>query len=257
MIRKALIGALALSALHTIPANAATFLFVRHAESLANAGVATTVEEYIDPTLTATGEAQAEALIETLKDENIIAIYTSAYQRTQLTIDPTADYLGMTYTIDARTNEWYFGDLDSLADMASIDVYSMMGEWAAGNYDANSGLPNGELLTDMIARVIPAWQEIIDAYADIDGTVVLVGHGAEMGYVMPFFAENVSLDFAFANGLQNTGIIEVEVVDGAAYVTNWQGTEFDIASVPVPASGLLLIGGVAALAVRKKLRRAA
>ena len=100
----------------------------------------------------------------------------------------------------------------------------------------------------MAARVLPAWQEITDTYKDQDGVVVLVGHGAETGYVMPFFAQNVSLDFAFANGLRNTGIVQVEIVNDKPYVSNWQGTALAVpSSVPEPATWLMLLVGFGAI----------
>lgn len=251
--------ALTLASVHTIPASAATFLFIRHAESTANAGTATTVDEFLDPGLTAEGQQQALALVDQLMGYDVTNIYTSAYQRTQLTIAPTAAAFGLTPSVDARTNEWYLGDVDSLSEMGSVDFYSIMGAWAAGDTSAKAPLPNAESLDDMASRVLPAWQDIVDRHKDEEGVVLLVGHGAEMGFVMPYFAENVDLDFAFANGLHNTGIIELELFGDKPYVTNWQGTELPVPSVPLPASGLLLVGAASALvaANRKRSKRIA
>lgn len=258
MFRTAAAGLIALAALQAAPASAATFLFVRHAESTANAGTATTVAESLDPPLTALGQQQAIDLAATLAGRDITTIYTSAYQRTQKTIAPTAAEFGLTPTADARTNEWYLGDITAVGDIDYAQVYAVMGAWAAGDTSARMSLPNAESLDDMVARVVPAWTEIIDAHKDEDGVVVLVGHGAEMGYVMPFFAQNVSLGFAFGHGLHNTGIIELEVIGDRPYVTNWQGTPLPVPSqVPLPASGLLLLAGAGALAARGAAKRPA
>ncbi len=253
MARFAFVGALALAAVQAAPSDAATFHFIRHAESTANAGTATTVDEFLDPPLTALGQQQALDLADRVAGYDVTSIYTSAYQRTQLTIAPTASNFGVTPIIDARTNEWYMGDISSPADIDYADIYGVFGAWAAGDTSAEANLPNAESLDEMVARVLPAWQEIIDAHKDEDGDVLIVGHGAEMGYVMPYFAANVDLDFAFANGLMNTGMIDVEIFGDQAYVTNWQGIELATpAAVPLPASGVMLLGAVAALAARRK-----
>ncbi|KFI24807.1 hypothetical protein CG51_17365 [Haematobacter missouriensis] len=241
--------AFALAASLAAPASAATFLFIRHAESTSNAGTATTVEENLDPPLTPLGKEQAVDLAAILDSYDVTAIYTSAYQRTQLTIAPTAAEFGLTPTVDARTNEWYLGDVMSLEEMAEVNAYGVIGAWAAGDHSAKANLPNAESLDDMAARVIPAWQEITRAHKDDKGVVLLVGHGAEIGFVMPYFAQNVSFDFAFANGLHNTGIVQLEFRGDQPVVTNWQGTDMP-AAVPLPASGLLLLGGAGVLLAR-------
>jgi len=254
MKKFALVGALLIATTHAIPASAATFLFVRHAESTANAGTATTVAEYLDPPLTAVGQQQAQALVPKLASYDITAIYTSAYQRTQLTIAPTAAPLGLTPIADARTNEWYIGDVASLADLASVNPYAIIGAWAVGNTAAKAALPNAESLDDMAARVIPAWEEIIDLYKDQPGYVVLVGHGAEIGFVMPYFARNISFDFAFSHGLQNTGIVELEMINDRPYVTKWQGIQVP---VPEPSTWALMIGGFGLVGTAMRRRTSA
>lgn len=239
--------ALVLASIQALPAAAAEFLFIRHAESVANAGASTTVDQIYNPTLTALGFQQADALATTLSTLNITAIYTSAYQRTQLTIAPTAAEFGLTPTVDARTNEWYFGDANSVSDLQNAGIPAVIGQWAQGNLNAKSNLPNSESLNDMVARVLPAWQEIIAAHKNDDGVVVIVGHSLETGFVMPFFANNVSLGFAATHSLANTGIIDVKLdANGTPYVTSWQGTQ--LAPVPLPAGFPLLLSGLSLLA---------
>jgi hypothetical protein len=45
-----------LATLQAIPATAADYLFIRHAESATNAGTATTIAEIVDPLLTPLGQ---------------------------------------------------------------------------------------------------------------------------------------------------------------------------------------------------------
>ena len=241
-MRKTLsICSLAFATIQAVPTFAADFLFIRHAESTANAGTATTVQEFLDPPLTVLGQQQALNLGNVLASYDITTLYTSAYQRTQLTIAPTAAAFGLTPTVDARTNEWYIGDVASIAELGSVNPLGVIGAWAAGNTAAKANLPNAESLDDLVARVIPAWNEIVNQHKDEDGIVVLVGHGAEIGFVMPYFAENVSLDFAFSHGLQNTGIVQLEVINDQPYVTNWQGTPLP---VPEPETYAMLMAGL-------------
>ena len=238
--------AFVLASIQALPAAAAEFLFIRHAESLANAGTSTTVDQIYNPTLTALGFQQADALATTLSGLNITAIYTSAYQRTQLTIAPTATAFGLTPTADARTNEWYFGDATSLSDLQNAGISSVVGQWVQGNLNAKTSLPNGESLNELVTRVLPAWQEIIAAHKNDDGVVVIVGHSLETGFVMPYLANNVSLSFAVQHSLTNTGIINVKLdANGTPYVTNWQGTQ--VAPVPLPAGLPLMLSGLSVL----------
>jgi probable phosphoglycerate mutase len=247
------IFAFVLASIQAVPASAAQFLFIRHAESTTNAGSASTPAELLDPPLTALGQQQAVDLGGYLSSFDVTSIYTSAYQRTALTIAPTAAAFGLTPSADARTNEWYAGDTTS----GAIDypaIYAVIGQWAAGNTSAKLDLPNAESLDDMVARVLPAWQEIITAHKDDDGVVVIVGHGAEMGFVMPYLVDNVSLAFAAGHGLGNTGIIDVRLdANDNPYVTNWQGVP--VAPVPLPAGFALMLSGVSILAGAKVARR--
>ena len=256
MLKTPVIAALLAALAPAAPAGAATFLFIRHAESTTNAGTATTPAELIDPPLTALGQQQALDLVDALAGYDITTIYTSAYQRTQLTIAPTAAALGLTPIADARTNEWYFGDVTNVADFGNANLGGVIGAWASGDTGAKADLPNSESLDDMAARVLPAWEEIVAAHKDEEGTVLLIGHGAETGYVLPYFAQNVSLGFAFANGLRNTGIVQLEVIGDKPYVTNWQGTALAVpAAVPEPAGWLMLLTGFGAIGVALRRSR--
>jgi len=243
------------AAVQIAPAGAADFLFIRHAESATNAGAATTVAELVDPQLTALGQQQANALATFLSGLNVTSIYTSAYQRTALTIAPTATHFNLTPTADARTNEWYFGDLTSINDLDYAAIYGLFAQWGAGNTSAKLNIPNSESLDDMVARVLPAWQEMIATHKNDDGVVVIVGHGATMGYVMPYLANNVSLGFGASHGLANTGIIEVKLHNDAPYVSNWQGIA--LAPVPEPETYAMLLAGLGLVGLSARRRQGA
>ncbi len=91
--------------------------------------------------------------------------------------------------------------------------------------------------------------------------VAIVGHGGSIGWTMPFFAGNVTTDFAFAHGLHNTDIVQV-VLDkvGNPLVSDWAGIPFGMsqpAPVPLPATGLLLVAALGSLGAGWMMRRRA
>ncbi len=69
-------------------ASAQTIFLVRHAERADAGGTAER-----DPKLSATGEARAQVLAQTLRDARIHAVYATEFQRTQSTAKPLADLL--------------------------------------------------------------------------------------------------------------------------------------------------------------------
>lgn len=76
----AMIAATACASLHH--GDARTFVLVRHAEKA--------TDDPKDPTLTPAGTARAQRLADTLAHERVVAVYATAYRRTQLTAAPTA-----------------------------------------------------------------------------------------------------------------------------------------------------------------------
>ena len=62
--------------------SAVTFVVVRHAEKAAG--------DAEDPPLTAEGEARAGALADSLAGTDVVAVYSTAFQRTRATAAPTA-----------------------------------------------------------------------------------------------------------------------------------------------------------------------
>lgn len=69
------------------PPAAAAFVIVRHAEK---AG-----DDPRDPTLSAAGQARAQALATALSDTPLVAAYATQYRRTQLTAQPAAQAHGV------------------------------------------------------------------------------------------------------------------------------------------------------------------
>jgi len=101
----ALVAALLVAAaLATSPAGAAaqdratettTVMLVRHAEKAAAGDPEFAGASATDPPLTAAGRARADALAQTLAEAGVTAVYASQFQRTQLTVRPLAEALGL------------------------------------------------------------------------------------------------------------------------------------------------------------------
>lgn len=64
------------------PAALATFVVVRHAEKA--------IDDPRDPSLAPAGQARAERLADSLRNEPLAAVYATAYRRTQQTATPSA-----------------------------------------------------------------------------------------------------------------------------------------------------------------------
>ncbi|MBB1061414.1 phosphoglycerate mutase family protein [Marilutibacter spongiae] len=87
--------ALAIAGCRHAPADAtdapSRFVVVRHAEKLPARSDADT-----DPALTAAGLVRADRLARSLRDADVVAVYATAYRRTQQTAAPTAAAHGLT-----------------------------------------------------------------------------------------------------------------------------------------------------------------
>ncbi len=98
MMLRALVALLALAPItrgQGTPAGSTTVIIVRHGERAA--------EPAADPGLTPAGSARAELLAELVKDAGVQAVMSTQFQRTRLTVAPTAAKLGLTNeVIDAR-----------------------------------------------------------------------------------------------------------------------------------------------------------
>ncbi len=108
--------------------DAATFYFIRHAESTANSGEASTPEETLDPPLTVLGQQQTLTLAQKLADIDLTHIYVSGYQRTALTIAPTAEQHGLTPVVIPEIGEWQFDPAQSTGDLYT-QIAEMIKAW--------------------------------------------------------------------------------------------------------------------------------
>ncbi|KAA9108000.1 histidine phosphatase family protein [Microbacterium rhizomatis] len=186
-------------------------IFVRHGQTPANVkGILDT--RVPGPGLTSLGLQQAESLPGALRDETIDAIYVSTMVRTQL----TAAFLSASLEIETIERsglcEIGAGDLEGLADEASVRRYmTTIFDWTADHLDLR--IPGGESGTEFLARYDP----VIAEAAGASSTAVIVSHGAAIRAWCALRASNLPPDFIAHHQLHNTGVVIVEGDPGAGW----------------------------------------
>jgi probable phosphoglycerate mutase len=195
------------------------FIFVRHAESTANAQSQDASTQIADPPLTARGVQQSTELAEWIAPRQLRAIYTSDTERARATVAPIKLTSGLEVVELSDIDEWNLGKGGSV-DKGCFTA--MLDRWCYGDLDANlKGAPNSETLRDLVGRVVPAYRSIFENHCNDGGVVVIVGHGGAISWTMPTFAWNVSMPFAVENYLGNCRSVAVVENNGAPEVVRW------------------------------------
>jgi probable phosphoglycerate mutase len=196
-------------------------LFVRHAESLANA------TRSLDcavpgPGLTEAGRAQAAALADDLAGEDVRVIWASPMTRALATAAPLADRFGLAVRTHPDLREAHVGDLHPRSDESAIWHWNRVyARWLA-DAELDERRPGGESGAEVIARYVPAVREITASLTD--GVAVIVTHGAAMRLVLAGLCPEVSPLYALENHLDNAEAVEVEALDGGGYrCLRWAG----------------------------------
>ncbi len=197
-------------------------LCVRHGQSVANV-LAVISNRGKAHGLTDLGRAQAHALAEQLRSQQVVAIYTSPLLRATETADILSAATGMGYTETDALRECDRGIVEERGDdEAWALVHTCWEDWRAGQWD--SRVEGGESLADTRARFVPFFQAVTERHRDADGVVVLVGHGALFLTMLPLVLSNVDHEFTFNAPLPNTGAIVLEP-DGEGWrCVEWCGT---------------------------------
>jgi len=92
-----------------------TVMLVRHAEKAAAGDPEFAGASAADPPLTAAGRARAGALARTLAEAGVTAVFASQFQRTQLTVRPLAEALGL------EVQQFPAADVTGLAELVARD----------------------------------------------------------------------------------------------------------------------------------------
>lgn len=111
--------------------------------------------------LNAEGHAQAEALVERLKQLQIKAIYTSPLDRTRETAAPLAQAMGLEPIVRDDLAEVEYGEWT----MRPLDELSKLDEWKVVQmFPSGMRFPGGETLRAMQARVVNELEAIALAH---------------------------------------------------------------------------------------------
>ena len=129
---------------------------------------------HLDAHLSDDGERQARELAARLAAVRLTAIYTSDLSRTRRTAEIVAEPHGLVPIVRPELREFAMGDWDGLtADEIRARDPARFDQWMAtvGEFQ----FPGGENVTQVAARVWPAFERIAGAHAE--GRVAVVAHG--------------------------------------------------------------------------------
>ena len=146
-------------------------IFVRHARSQYG-------EDDRTRPLTDDGLKSRKVVLEALKEFKIDCFMSSPYRRSMDTIQPAADFFGMSIVTDERFRErkagnWETGWLEK--------------RWA----DFSCAEENGECLASVQARNVEALKEIISEHAG--ETVVIGTHGTALSTILNYYDDSFGL----------------------------------------------------------------
>lgn len=226
--RRTFLGLAGLLAIVTLPVPAADaaplqIWFIRHGQSEINLpGPKPVPDDGVSYPLTRKGVEQARALVASLQGVPIVRIYSSTRLRAIQTADALAFDRGLTLSLAPEAVEIDTGMPPVSADVGRAMHAEAVNQWfVAKNVDARMG--GGESFADVQRRFLPFVREVMNRHALDSGVVVIVAHGATLGYMLPMLATNVPSDFALRHPLPNTGIIKTELRDSRLFCTEWAG----------------------------------
>lgn len=205
-------------------------LLVRHGQTPSNVGglLDTAVP---GPGLTPLGQRQAAALPAALADEDIEAVYVSDLVRTHLTAAPLVAARGLDFRIRGGIRELSAGDLEMLPGDSERGLVYMTTVFAWADGDTGLRMPGAETGAEALARFDAVVAEAADS---VDGTVVMVSHGAAIRMWTAARAHNVDVSFVAAHPLENTGVVVLEGSPADGWkALSWEGA----ALAPAGASG--------------------
>ncbi|MDP3956775.1 MAG: class I tRNA ligase family protein, partial [bacterium] len=114
------------------------------------------------------GRAQARAIAQKLKQQNIELIISSPLLRAKETADIIAETIGVEVIVDAALQEKSHGDADG---MTQDEIRNKYGD----QYDYDLKVPNGESYRELEARIWQAFREHKEKHGHKN--IVITGHG--------------------------------------------------------------------------------
>lgn len=198
-------------------------IFIRHGESEANTNHIISNTGYKHG-LTETGRNQVGILAEKLKDKysSPVRIISSPLKRADETAGIIGRYFQMEHSIDKRLIEFHAGYLEDKSDKESWSQFSKLWkQWLAGE-SAAKGIPGGESLTDVVERLEDFLKDLINDHNEND-TIFCVSHGGLLIMGLPNALNIRNIQGLKSQFLQNTGVIEIELINGDELICNKYG----------------------------------
>ena len=132
---------------------------------------------HTDKKLTPKGLEQSRALAERLATHRLAAVYSSGLSRTHVAAELIAERQELTPQVVPDLKEMFFGKYEGMPYPEAMKKYQQ--EDGGGAVDLRSlfleGLPSGENMDDLWARIIPAFEQIIKRHEG--ESVAVVSHG--------------------------------------------------------------------------------
>lgn len=157
------------------------------------------------------GRRQAELLAERLMEEQVDAVWSSNLIRAVETADIINEKLHVPREIRENLKEISFGDMEGLSDQLIADRFEVFLRGRA-KMEKDMAYPGGESAADVVARVLPIMEEIMNLDYQ---TVAVVTHG---GVIRSLVAHYLGMDLArvplLAGHLENCGITELWIRKG-------------------------------------------
>jgi len=197
--------------------------FIRHGESEINVpGPKPVPDDGVSYPLTRKGIDQARTLVASLQGVPITQIYSSTRLRAIQTADALAFDRSQTVSLAPEAVEINVGLPPVSPEEARTLHAEVVNKWFVEK-DVDARVGGGESFAEVQRRFLPFVREVMNRHALDSGVVVIVAHGATLGYMVPMLATNVPSDFALRHPLPNTGIIKTELRDSRLFCTEWAG----------------------------------
>ncbi|MFO7691276.1 MAG: histidine phosphatase family protein [Cryobacterium sp.] len=170
------------------------------------------------PGLTELGSRQAAVIPDALRRARIDAIFASTLVRTQLTAQPLSAARSLDVRVVDGLHEIEAGSLEGLSDRASVHRYlSTALAWGSGELDER--MPGASTGHDFFERF-----DADIAAASAVATAAVFSHGAAIRVWTAGRARNLPAEFAGAQELQNTGVVELTGSPEQGWtLVNWAG----------------------------------
>ncbi|WP_442594733.1 histidine phosphatase family protein [Neobacillus sp. D3-1R] len=167
-----------------------TIYFVRHAK--ANG-------QEVDAPLTDKGKEQALKLVDFFASKPIGKIYSSPFKRAIATIQPLADFKGLSIVEDSRLSERV---------LSGVPLADWMDKLKQSFQDFDLVFEGGESQSSGMKRAISILEEVLSSK---DDHIILVSHGNLTTLLIRYFNENFGYDELM--GMSNPDVFEFVVSD--------------------------------------------